>query len=139
MAKLIRNNFPKNLVARSHFSLPVRTRVCIPATRNEVPMVIGTKKKWYTVVMPNCHCESPKALMLIVALLPRDLQCLRRVKSPITRQFPAQIDFCNGFASIMWALMRPGSHFGRLRGCLMGPRTRCLPGGTAFAAVRQPS
>ena len=46
IAKLMRKSFPKNFVARSHFSLPVRYHaVCIPATRNEVPMVIGTKRK----------------------------------------------------------------------------------------------
>jgi hypothetical protein len=26
-------------------------------------MVIGTKRKWYTVVMPNCHPAMSKALM----------------------------------------------------------------------------
>ncbi len=47
MAKLIRKIFPKNLVARNHFSLFVRTQaVCIPATRKLRPMVIGTKRKW---------------------------------------------------------------------------------------------
>ena len=47
MAKLIRKIFPKNLVARSHFSLLVRTQaVCIPATRKLRLIVIGTNKKW---------------------------------------------------------------------------------------------
>ena len=47
IAKLIRKILPQNLVARSHFSFPVRTQaVCMPATSQLRPRVIGTKKKW---------------------------------------------------------------------------------------------
>ena len=56
IAKLIRKSLPKNLVARSQRSSPVRTHiVCMIATSGPSPIVIGTKRKWYTVVMPNCH------------------------------------------------------------------------------------
>ena len=66
IAKLMRKSFPKNFVARSHFSSPVRTHaVCMPATRNDVPMVMGTKKKWYTVVMANCHCDRFSAFIAV--------------------------------------------------------------------------
>src|SRR5271166_7147318 len=47
MAKLIRNNLPKNLVSRYHAALPVATHtVCMTASRGAKPMVSGTKMKW---------------------------------------------------------------------------------------------
>ena len=46
IAKLIRNSFPKNLVARRYLSLLVRYQaVWNPATRNPEPIVSGTKIK----------------------------------------------------------------------------------------------
>ncbi len=40
-------SLPKNLVRRSHRSLPVRTQaVCMIATRGASPIVSGTKMKW---------------------------------------------------------------------------------------------
>ena len=58
MAKLMRNNLPQNFVIRLYFRSPVRKyAVCIPATTNDNASVIGTKKKWYTVTMPNCQRE----------------------------------------------------------------------------------
>src|SRR5436309_1115322 len=56
MAKLMRKSFPQNLVARRYSGRPVRTHVvCSTATRPDSPIVSGTKKKWYTVVIPNCQ------------------------------------------------------------------------------------
>lgn len=47
IAKLIRKSFPKNLVRRSHFSSRVRNQiVCMIATSSDMPIVIGTKRKW---------------------------------------------------------------------------------------------
>ncbi len=47
IAKLISRSLPKNLVSRSHRSLPVRTqKVCIRATSGDRPIVRGTKMKW---------------------------------------------------------------------------------------------
>lgn len=47
MAKLIRNNLPKNLVRRYHAALPVSTHtVCMTAISGARPMVSGTKMKW---------------------------------------------------------------------------------------------
>src|SRR5664280_2465062 len=58
IAKLISNNLPKNFVNRSQCSLPVRYQaVCMMATNGAKPIVSGTKMKWYTVVMPNCHLD----------------------------------------------------------------------------------
>nr|KEO85294.1 hypothetical protein DA06_25530 [Georgenia sp. SUBG003] len=55
-AKLMSRTLPKNFVSRCHFSSPVRTHaVCMIATRGDSPIVRGTRMKWYTVVMPNCH------------------------------------------------------------------------------------
>ncbi len=46
-AKLIRKSLPKNLVARSHASLPVKCHiVCITAIIGASPMVSGTRMKW---------------------------------------------------------------------------------------------
>ena len=82
IAKLIRKILPKNFVARSHFSFPVRTHaVCIPATSQTSPKVIGTKKKWYTVVMPNCHRARSKTSMAI-------LVCTDRPERPSRAQPP---------------------------------------------------
>src|SRR3984893_7344626 len=58
-AKLIRNSFPKNLVSRYHATLSVTTHtVCMTAINGARPMVRGTKMKWYTVVLPNCHRDT---------------------------------------------------------------------------------
>ena len=47
IAKLIRNNFPKNLVRRRSASSPLRyQRVWNHATSIESPMVRGTMMKW---------------------------------------------------------------------------------------------
>ena len=47
MAKLIRNNLPKNFVSRYQAALPVATHaVCMMASRGARPMVSGTKMKW---------------------------------------------------------------------------------------------
>ncbi len=57
-AKLMRNNLPKNLVSRYQPVLPVTIQtVCISAISGASPIVSGTRMKWYTVVMPNCHRE----------------------------------------------------------------------------------
>ena len=46
-AKFTRNSFPKNRVAFSQYSLPVRYHiVSISATSKDMPMVNGTRKKW---------------------------------------------------------------------------------------------
>ena len=64
IAKLIKNSFPKNLVARRYLSLLVRYQaVCKPATRKPDPIVIGTNIKWYTVVMANCHLAKSSAFI----------------------------------------------------------------------------
>ena len=45
-------------------SLPDLTQmVCMIATSIDNAMVIGTKKKWYTVVIPNCHLARVSAVM----------------------------------------------------------------------------
>ena len=59
---------PKNLVIRVQASLRTGSfentaLVCMIATRSESPMVSGTKMKWYTVVMPNCHRARSRASM----------------------------------------------------------------------------
>ena len=47
IAKLIRNNFPKNRVRRYQSVLPVTTQaVCIAAMSGARPIVSGTKMKW---------------------------------------------------------------------------------------------
>ncbi len=47
MAKLIKNNLPKNLVRRYQAVLPVATHtVCMMAISGASPMVSGTKMKW---------------------------------------------------------------------------------------------
>ena len=47
IAKLISSSLPKNLVSRSHRSLPVATQmVCMIATSGASPIVSGTKMKW---------------------------------------------------------------------------------------------
>jgi len=47
MAKLIRNNLPKNLVSLRYRTSPVRTQaVWNPATNHTVPSVSGTNRKW---------------------------------------------------------------------------------------------
>ena len=46
MAKLIKNNLPKNLVRRYQAVLPVTTHtVCMTATSGAKPIVSGTKMK----------------------------------------------------------------------------------------------
>ena len=56
------NNLPKNLVSRRSASSPCRyQRVLNHATMTDKPIVSGTMKKWYTVVMPNCHRERSSA------------------------------------------------------------------------------
>ena len=43
----MRKSLPKNLVALSHFSSPVRYHaVCMIAVSIDVPMVSGTNRKW---------------------------------------------------------------------------------------------
>lgn len=55
-AKLMRNSLPKNFASLIHCGLCVRTQaVWKTATMRDMPIVIGTKRKWYTVVMANCH------------------------------------------------------------------------------------
>jgi len=45
-AKLMRNSSPKKRVRRRYFASPVRTQaVCRPATKNDSPIVSGTKRK----------------------------------------------------------------------------------------------
>jgi hypothetical protein len=47
IAKLIRNSFPKNFVARRYSGRPVRCHaVCSAATTTERPIVSGTNRKW---------------------------------------------------------------------------------------------
>ena len=47
---------------------PVRTHVvCRPATNAERPIVIGTKMKWYTVMMPNCHRARSRASTTVLS------------------------------------------------------------------------
>ncbi len=47
MAKLIRKSLPKNLVSRRYCSFPVRTHIVSkPAMIADMPIVIGTKRKW---------------------------------------------------------------------------------------------
>src|SRR5699024_3367788 len=59
---------PKNFVIRVQASLrrasfAYTARVCMMATSSESPIVSGTKMKWYTVVMPNCHRARSRASM----------------------------------------------------------------------------
>src|SRR5699024_9421678 len=44
-------------------SFAYTARVCMMATSSESPIVSGTKMKWYTVVMPNCHRARSRASM----------------------------------------------------------------------------
>ena len=37
--------------------------VCMQATTRDRPIVSGTKMKWYTVVIPNCHRDSSSTLI----------------------------------------------------------------------------
>ncbi|CPU31420.1 Uncharacterised protein [Mycobacteroides abscessus] len=63
-AKLMRNSLPKNLVSRYHELFPVTTQaVCMMAIKGASPMVNGTKMKWYTVVIPNCHRDTSRAFI----------------------------------------------------------------------------
>ena len=53
-ARLMRKIRPKKRLSRSHVSsFRTSARVCMTATRNASPMVMGTKKKWNTVTMAN--------------------------------------------------------------------------------------
>src|SRR6478609_10483888 len=55
-AKQIRNGLLQNLTIFRYFGFPVRYQaVCISARKSAIPMDTGTKKKWYTVVAPNCR------------------------------------------------------------------------------------
>ena len=63
-AKLMRNSLPKKRVSRYQELLPVTTHaVCMMARSGASPMVNGTKTKWYTVVMPNCHRDTSRAFI----------------------------------------------------------------------------
>ena len=55
-AKLIVKSLPRNFAIRRWPSSRVRIqREWYQATIADSPIVTGTKKKWYTVVMANCH------------------------------------------------------------------------------------
>src|SRR5690606_19396303 len=59
---------PKNFVIRVQASLRTGSfantaRVFMIATSRDSPIVSGTKMKWYTVVMPNCHRARSRASM----------------------------------------------------------------------------
>ena len=61
MAKLIRKILPKKRVRCSHFRLPVRNHaVWKIETVSAMPSVSGTKRKWYSVVRPNCQRASSR-------------------------------------------------------------------------------
>ena len=68
IAKLIRNSLPKNRVSRSQRSSPVRHQmVCMIATSGARPIVSGTNKKWYTVVIAELQ---PGHVQRVHELLP---------------------------------------------------------------------
>ena len=63
-AKLIRKSLPKNFVSRSQTgSFLISQVVCRHATSSDNPIVSGTKMKWYTVVMANCHLDRSSVLI----------------------------------------------------------------------------
>ena len=62
-ARLMRKIRPKKRLSRSHVSsFRTSARVCMTATRNASPMVMGTKKKWNTVTMANCQRARSRAM-----------------------------------------------------------------------------